>query len=148
MKKTLKSVSCALLSLVMIFCLVSCGEKLEKTGLWENAKYLENAEFGNGNTTVQVEVKAEEKSVTFTINTDKTTLGEALLEYELIEGEEGPYGLYVKVVNGITADYDVDQSYWSLCKNGEYMMSGVDSTEIADGEHCSTSAFCFERLAP
>ena len=135
MKKTVNSITCVLLSIALIFCLVSCGNTVDKTGLWANAMYLENAEFGNGGTMVQVEVKAEEQSVTFTINTDKATLGEALLEYELIEGEEGPYGLYVKVVNGINADYDVDQSYWSFCKNGEYMMSGVDGTKIADGEH-------------
>ena len=135
MKKTFKSVTCALLSLALILCLASCGNSVDKTGIWANANYLNDTEFGNGKTTVQVEVKAEEHSVTFTINTDKATLGEALLEYELIAGEESQYGLYVKAVNGITADYDVDQSYWSFCKNGEYMMNGVDSTEIADGEH-------------
>ena len=136
MKKTLKSITCTLLSLALIFCLASCkNTATEENGLWANATYLNDTELGKGKTTVQVEVKAEEQSVTFTINTDKTNLGEILLEHELIAGEEGPYGLYVKVVNGITADYDVDQSYWSFCKNGEYMMSGVDSTEIADGEH-------------
>ena len=135
MKKTLKSVTCVLLSVAMLLCFVSCGDKPDSVGLWTNASYLEDTEFGQGKTTVQVEVKAEEKSVTFTINTDKTTLGDALLEYELIAGEDGPYGLYIKVVNGITADYDIDQSYWALSKNGEMMMSGVDGTEIADGEH-------------
>ena len=135
MKKTVKSITCALISLALIFCLASCGNTVEKNGLWANATYLKDAELGKGETTVQVEVKAEEQSVTFTINTNKTNLGEILLDCGLIAGEEGPYGLYVKAVNGITADYDVDQSYWSFCKNGEYMMSGVDSTEIADGEH-------------
>ena len=135
MKKTLKSVTCTLLSLVLLFCFVSCGDTVDSTGLWANASYLKDTEFGKGETTVQVEVKAEEQSVTFTINTDKTTLGDALLEYELIAGEEGQYGMYIKIVNGITADYDVDQSYWAFCKNGEYMMSGVDGTEISDGEH-------------
>lgn len=135
MKKTINSVISVVLSLVFVICLVSCGNTVDKTGLWENATYLKDTEFGKGVTTVQVEVKVEEQSVTFTINTDKTTLGDALLEHELISGEEGQYGLYVKVVNGITADYDVDQSYWAFYKNGEYMMTGVDSTEIADGEH-------------
>ena len=57
------------------------------------------------------------------------------MEHSLLEGDEGPYGLYVKKVNGITADYDVDQSYWGFYKNGEYMMTGIDMTEFADGEH-------------
>ena len=135
MKKTVYSITSVLLSIVFVFCLVSCGNTVDKTGLWENATYLKDKEFGKGAITVQVEVKVEDQSVTFTINTDKNILGEALLEHGLIAGEESLYGLYVKVVNGITADYDVDQSYWAFYKNGEYMMSGVDSTEIASGEH-------------
>lgn len=130
MKKTLSLV----LAVLMLFCIVSCNTA-SKTGAWENATYRKDMEFGKGETTVQVEVKAEEQSVTFTINTDKKTLGEALIEHGLISGENGQFGLYVKLVNGIEADYDKDQTYWALYKNGEYMMSGVDTTEIADGEH-------------
>lgn len=111
------------------------GATVEKTGVWENAVYLKDTELGEGEKTVLVEVKAGEQSVTFTVNTDETTLGAALLEHNIIAGEDGPYGLYIKVVNGITADYDVDQSYWGFYKNGEYMMTGVDVTEFADGEH-------------
>ena len=69
----------------------------------------------------------------FEIHTDKTTVGEALLEVKLIEGEEGPYGLYVKSVNGITADYDVDQTYWAFYINGEMAMTGVDVTDVEAG---------------
>ena len=82
-----------------------------------------------------MEVKAEEQSVTFTVKTDKDNLGDALLEYNLIDGDESDYGLYVKKVNGITADYDADKSYWAFYKDGQYMSTGVDSTKIADGEH-------------
>ena len=132
MKKTVISLTSLALTLIFIVSLVSCGAPED---LWKTATHLEDAAFGEGATTVQVEVKAKDKSVTFTIKTDKKTLGDALLEHDLIAGEEGAYGLYVKVVNGITADYDVDQSYWSFYKNGEYMMTGVDVTEIANGEH-------------
>ena len=135
MKKTVQSILSLILSIVVVLCLASCGNTVDKAGLWENATYLKDKEFGKGAITVEVEVKVEDQSVTFTINTDKTTLGDALLEHGLIAGEESQYGLYVKVVNGITADYDVDQSYWAFYKNGEYMMTGVDSTTIANGEH-------------
>ncbi len=91
-------------------------------------------EFGKGATTVEVEVKVGEESITFTLHTDKTNLADALLEHHLISGEEGAYGLYVKVVNGITADYEVDASWWGVYKNGKPTM-GVSSTEIANGEH-------------
>lgn len=70
----------------------------------------------------------------FTIRTDKTLVGEALQELGLIEGEEGPYGLYVITVNGITADYDTDKTYWAFYINGEYATSGVDTTEITAGD--------------
>ena len=132
MKKTVISLTSLALTLIFIFSLVSCGAPEDP---WKKATYLEDAEFGEGKTTVQVEVKAEDKSVTFTIKTDKKTLGDALLEHDLIAGEESQYGLYVKVVNGITADFDVDQSYWGLSQNGENLMTGVDGVEIADGEH-------------
>lgn len=69
----------------------------------------------------------------FEIHTDKTVVGEALQELNLIEGEPGAYGLYVKKVNGITADYDVDKTYWAFYINGEYAVSGVDVTEITAG---------------
>ena len=107
--------------------------EVEKTGLWANATYLKDTEFGSGAKTAVVEVKIEGQTITFTVKTDKTTVGEALLEHKLIDGEEGAYGLYVKVVNGITADYDVDRSYWSFYINGEYAMTGVDATEIVEG---------------
>lgn len=134
MKKMIRTLSVAVLVLLSLVALFSCNNGEEKDP-WETATYLSDKEFGEGATTVTVEVVVGEKTVTFTVNTDKTTLGDALIEHSLIEGEEGPFGLYVKKVNGITADYDVDQSYWGFYKNGEYMMTGVDATTIADGEH-------------
>ena len=134
MKKNLTASISLSLALVLLLCLVSCNT-VDAEGLWERATYRRDMTFGDGDTTVQLEVKVEDQSVTFTVNTDKKTLGDALIEHGLIEGEDGAYGLYVKKVNGIAADYDVDQSYWALYKNGEMSMTGVDTTEIADGEH-------------
>ena len=70
----------------------------------------------------------------FEIHTDKTTVGEALLDLGLIDGDAGDYGLYVKKVNGIIADYDTDKTYWAFYIGGEYAMSGVDKTPITEGE--------------
>ncbi len=80
-----------------------------------------------------VVVDAEGNEESFDITTDKKTVGEALLEEGLIEGEESEYGLFVKTVNGITADYDVDGTYWAFYIDGEYASTGVDSTDIVDG---------------
>lgn len=70
------------------------------------------------------------KETPFTISTDKETVGEALLENGLIEGEMGDYGLYVKAVNGQTLDYNTDGMYWAFYENGQYGLTGVDQTKI------------------
>ena len=138
MKTTFRSILARVLLLAFVGCLVACNS-VERTGVWEDATYRKDKEFGDGAKTLTVVVKAEENSITFTVKTDQDTVGAALLEHELIAGEEGAYGLYVKVVNGITADYDVDKSHWAFYVDGEYAMSGVDSTEIDEG-----ATYCLE----
>lgn len=109
--------------------------EVQADGLWADAVYKEDTELGEGKTTVKIEVKAEDKSVTITVHTDKDNLGAALTENKLVEGDQSEYGLYIKVVNGIKADYDTDKAYWAISKDGEMTPTGADSTKIADGEH-------------
>lgn len=73
------------------------------------------------------------KNLSYT--TAQTTLRGVLEENNLIEGEESGTGLYVKVVDGVRADYEKDKAYWSFTKGGEYLMTGVDATPIADGDN-------------
>ena len=105
MKKTIKSTFALILALLMTFCLFACKQQAETPetsagtlenggaiapeGLWKDATYLEDAEFGEGAKTVKVKVIVGEQSVTFTIKTDAATLGEALLAHGLIAGDEG-----------------------------------------------------------
>ncbi len=84
--------------------------------------------------TVAVINKAGETSE-HEIKTTATDLGTALVESGLVEDNQDSYGLYILTVNGETADWNVDQSYWSLSKNGEALMTGASATTIADGEH-------------
>ena len=94
--------------------------------------------LGEGSTIFDFRVvDGEGNESVFEIHTDKTTVGDALLELELIAGEVSTYGLYVKTVNGITADYDTDGTYWGFYVNGEYAMSGVDTTTITEGDSYS-----------
>lgn len=89
------------------------------------------SEIGEGNKSFVFEVHdGEGKISSITVNTNKKTVGEALLEYAIIDGEQGDYGLYVKSVNGIVADYETDGAYWAFYINGNYASSGVDLTEI------------------
>ena len=74
------------------------------------------------------------KSTVFTITTTSSNLRGALEQEKLVEGDEGDYGLYVKVVNGLRADYDLDKAYWSFYKDGVMLMTGIDDTIIADGD--------------
>ena len=78
-------------------------------------------------------VDKDGNETSFNLSSDKKTVGDALLAEGLLEGENGAYGLYVKKVNGIVADYDIDKTYWAFYINGEYAMSGVDTTEIVEG---------------
>ena len=45
----------------------------------------------------------------------------------------GNYGLYVKKVNGITADYEKDVTYWAFYVGNSYGMNSVDKTDIEAG---------------
>ena len=89
---------------------------------------------GEGATSFYLTVKNVDNTVTkFQINTDASTVGEALLALELIAGEDSAYGLYINTVNGITADWDTEKAYWAFYIDGEYAMTGVDTTEIVAG---------------
>lgn len=127
----MKKVLSIVLAVILVLSFVSCKSD---TDLWSDATYTQDTVLGEGSKTVIVKVVVLENVVNFTINTDADTLGEALIAHKLIEGEDSEYGLYIKKVNGILADYDVDASYWAFTQNGEYMLTGVDSTEIAGGE--------------
>ena len=69
----------------------------------------------------------------FEVHTNETTVGAALQKAGLIEGEESQYGLYVKKVNGVLADYDTDGTYWAFYVNGQYATAGVDATDVTAG---------------
>ena len=93
------------------------------------------AAIAAGGKTVAVEVVHGDGSTkTETYATDYEYLGELLLENGLIEGEDGPYGLYIKTVDGETADYSVDKAYWALFEGEDYATQGIDLTVIEDGD--------------
>lgn len=98
-------------------------------------------EVGEGQTEFTFNVKfADGTTRSYLVKTDKTTVGAALLDAELIEGDNSEYGLYVKKVCGEEHDYNTDGSYWSFYINGEYAMTGVDSTAVTAGEVYSFEA--------
>lgn len=87
--------------------------------------------LGEGDTSFVFEVTGTDGSTaSFTINTNEKTVGDALSKLGLIEGDDTEFGLYVKTVNGTTLDFDKDGKYWAFYIDGEYAMTGVDSTDI------------------
>lgn len=106
----------------------------DKAEASSESKIFEEGELGEGETQftfIVADIDGNEK--TFTINTDETTVGAALVNIGIIAGDESEYGLYVKSVNGVTADWNVDQTYWAFYIDGEYAMTGVDATEVVAG---------------
>ena len=75
-------------------------------------------------------IDGEGNEIAVTVSTDQETVGAALEEWNIVAGEDGDYGLYIETVNNITADFNTDGSYWVFYIDGEYAMTGVDSTEI------------------
>ena len=137
-RKWLSFLLCMVLIAAMALVTTGCSgteESTEENAAVEVQPVENGAELGEGETEFLLTITDLDGNETqVTIHTDQTIVGEALQELGLIEGEEGQYGLYVKTVNGITADYDTDKTYWGFYINGEYAMSGVDTTEIAAGD--------------
>ena len=69
----------------------------------------------------------------YEFHTDEEFVGFALIAHELIEGEDGPYGMYIKSVLGQVLDYETDGMYWSFYVGSEYALTGVDLTPITEG---------------
>ena len=89
---------------------------------------------GEGQTSFTFEITfLDGTTKTYTVKTDEETVGAALVKVGLIAGEDGPYGLYVKTVDGETVDYDTHKKYWAFYENGTMAMNGVDKTDVVAG---------------
>lgn len=116
---------------------------------------------GEGDNTFVFEVKLKDGTIKgYNVKTSKTLVGDALLDAGLIEGDTGDYGLMVTTVDGVKADYSIDQSYWAFHINGGYSVIGVSSAVVDTQNIYSfvytteqktnrprTVHFCYSRLA-
>lgn len=143
-KKKLSLIVCSVLIAAIALFTIGCTDS--KTPSLPDSSQSANAQnestvLGEGATEFTFTVTdADGKETAYEIHTDKKKVGEALIELDLISGEEGPYGLYVKTVNGITLDYDTDGKYWAFYENGKYGATGVDATDIEAGATYSFKA--------
>ena len=123
-----------LLTLLLVLTVTACGGVGQETPQGD-AVVKDGDVIGEGAKTFAAQiVDLEGNKVSFTVKTDKDIVGEALQELGVLEGEEGPYGLYIKEVDGEKAS-DAEQTFWSVSLNGESLMVGADLQPIVDGEH-------------
>ena len=147
-KKHLSLFLCMMLIAAMALFTTGCNDNAKTETETQPAVKTETAEMeaqvvGEGNTVFAFTVvDADGAETAFEVHTDKAIVGEALLECKLIAGDESDYGLYVKTVNGVTADFDTDGAYWAFYVDGEYAQSGVDTTNIEEGK---TYTFKYEK---
>ena len=129
----MKKILTMLLIMTMAVSVIACGKKEEVST--ETTVYEDGAVIGEGDTVFDLTiVDGEGEEITVEVHTDKEIVGEALTDTGILAGEEGPYGLYIKTVNGDTYDYEKDGKYWAFYINDEYGMTGVDVTEIVEGD--------------
>lgn len=136
--KSLSLLLCMLLTVAMALSAIGCNSSSNSGTATSNEITVVSSGsnvLGEGKTKFTFMVVDKGGNETqFEIHTDKGTVGEALQELNLIAGENSEYGLYVKTVNGITADYDTDKVYWAFYVNGAYATSGVDTTLVKEGD--------------
>ena len=131
MKKTL-SITLTLLMLIMSLFAVSCVDK--NGGGQGNMLYTSDTTLGTGDTAFTLIVEhINDKKVTFTVNTNKTILSDALVEVGILEGHDDQYGLYIDSVNGVTHDYKTDKTYWAIYEGESYANTGIDGITIVNG---------------
>ena len=146
MKKTnIKSMSSFIVCMVLIAAMalftIGCNDNSTSSDTTDTIlNETDIRELGDGATQVSFTVVDQNgKEAHFIIHTDKTILSDALLEHDLIAGEDSEYGLYVKTVNGTTLDYNKDGKYWAFYVNDAYATKGVEKTEIDD-----SAKYCFK----
>lgn len=127
-----KLILCMVLIAALALLAVGCSKTEEAPEA--PAEELVATPIGEGATTFDLTVtKADGSKTLYTVSTDETTVGAALLALELIAGDEGEFGLYVKTVDGETHVYEDDGMYWAFYINDEYATTGVDMTDIEAG---------------
>ena len=82
---------------------------------------------------------AGEESQQYDFTTTATTLRGAMDELASMEenfsydGYESDWGYYLTTINGVTADYENDGTYWSIYVDTEYASYGIDEQPVKPG---------------
>ena len=69
----------------------------------------------------------------FTYETEENYLGPLLRNEGLVAGHVDGDSFFIDAVDGLTADYSVNESWWKVMDNGEQALVGVDEIALKDG---------------
>lgn len=124
-KKTNKKLIIGIATLVVLIAVFAIVFLLFRPKTAQGAKFI----------TIEV-VDNNGSLVVYDVHTDAEYLRQAMEEAEGLDfsGSESEYGMMVETVNGVTADWNVDQSYWGFYVNGDYCNYGIDSQPVVDGD--------------
>ena len=114
----------------MLLAAVLAVAVIALSGIW----VLTRPQTSSGEKDLTVQVVHSDSSIrSFAITTSAEYLGEALVDANIVEDNQGPYGLYILTADGETAS-ESKQEWWCLTKGGESLVTGASETPIADGD--------------
>ena len=131
-KKMKKTISAIITLLMLTFALVSCFAPSSEpsASIWDDAIYAEDTAVGEGAITFTLDIEAAGKTVTLTVSTDKTVLGDALYELGLINDPS-----FFDVANGMLASWSQDMAYWGFYIGDTMASYGVSSEAVSNGNN-------------
>ena len=87
---------------------------------------------GDGKSVTIEVIHKDESKKTFTCETQEEYLAGVLVAEGIVEDDPFETGMFF-VVDGETADYERDKSYWAVYEDGAYVQLGITELPIQDG---------------
>lgn len=135
-KINFRSVLSLVLVAAMVLMFAACGQNQNECTTEPSTNQQEIQEKSFAFEVVELDGTKKEFTIKYS---DENSVGAALVKEGLISGSDSQYGLMVDTVNGQKYDYTEDGAYWAFYIDGQYAMTGVDSTPIEDGK-----VYCFK----
>lgn len=135
-KINFRSVLSLVLVAAMVLMFAACGQNQNEGTTEPSTNQQEVQEKSFAFEVVELDGTKKEFTIKYS---DENSVGAALVKEGLISGSDSQYGLMVDTVNGQKYDYTEDGAYWAFYIDGQYAMTGVDSTPIEDGK-----VYCFK----
>lgn len=134
-KNVLPLFVCFVLIAAMALTASGCGKKATADNTSQITASKTVTDVGTGKTKFPLTLTYEDGTEEyFTVHTDKSTVGEALLDFGFMQGEQQDYGIMITAINGHPVDFDAKGTYWAFYVDGKYANAGADSTPIEAGK--------------